>query len=233
MNRDVLELGGIRIEVTRKNIRNINIRVYPSGEVKISAPLRVSLTAVRSFALSKRDWISRQQQNASNSRRASSTEYVDNEKQCVWGKRYMLKVIEREGSPDVRLESDILLLSVTPGTGREKKQAIVSAWYKEQLKNTIQFLYDKWKHVIGVDVEKFSLRQMRTRWGSCSPRSRRIRINTELAKRPVECLEYVMVHEMVHILEPSHNQRFRELMGTFMPEWRCRRNELKLFSNSV
>lgn len=222
-----LQLGDITVEVVLKDIKNVHLSVYPpAGRVRISAPLRMKLDTIRIFAISKLDWIKRQQEKLRCQERETPREFLDRESHYLWGKRYLLKVIETEAAPVITLKHGQMRLQVRPGTKVEQRQAIVDAWYREQLRAALPPLADKWESLMGVKVARFFVQRMRTRWGTCNPRRRSIRLNTELAKKPRECLEYILIHEMVHLLEPSHNARFVRLMDHFMPKWRHFRDRL-------
>lgn len=216
-----IKLGDIAVDVVFKKIKNIHLSVYPpTGSVRIAAPSRMSLETVRIFAISKLGWIKKQQKQIQEQPRETPREYLDRESHFVWGKRYLLKVVERNLLPMVELKHSQMLLQVRPGTNEKMKQAIVEAWYRQQVKEALPGLIAKWEPLMGVRVKRFYVRHMKTRWGSCTPARQSIRLNTDLGKKPPECLEYVVVHEMVHLLEPSHNQRFKALMDQFMPNWR-------------
>jgi len=216
-----IELGDIEVDVVKKDIKNIHLSVYPpAGKVRISAPLRMDIDTIRVFAITKLGWIKNQQKKLREQQREKPREYLDRESHYVWGKRYLLKVIEKEAAPEVELKHSNMLLQIRPATSDEKKQEILDTWYREQLKEAIPALITKWQPLMGVEVEKFFVRRMKTKWGSCSPGSKSIRLNTDLAKKPPECLEYIVVHEMTHLLEPTHNARFITLMDQFMPKWR-------------
>ena len=222
-----IDLGEVSADVILKDIKNVHLSVCPpNGRVRISAPRRMSLETVRVFAISKLGWIKRQQAKLREQERETDREFLDRESHHVWGKRYLLTVVEHERPPQVVLSHDRMLLHVRPETSEEKKQDVVDAWYRQQLKKAIPPLLERWEPRIGVEVERFFVRRMKTKWGSCNPRARTIRLNTELAKKPEECLEYVLVHELVHLLEPTHNSRFVALMGRFMPHWQTCRQEL-------
>jgi predicted metal-dependent hydrolase len=222
-----IELGEIAIEVVKKDIKNIHLSVYPpAGRVRISAPLRMDLDSIRLFAISKLGWIKQQQQKLREQERESPREYLDRESHYVWGRRYLLQVVESDGAPAVELKHRKMHLRVRPGTGDEKKQAIIEEWYREQLKQAVPSLVAKWEPLLGVKVERFFVQRMKTRWGSCNPGKGSIRLNTDLAKKPSECLEYIVVHEMAHLLENTHNDRFVALMNRFMPKWQFYRTEL-------
>jgi predicted metal-dependent hydrolase len=222
-----INLGEIAIEVVRKKIKNIHLSVHPPlGRVRISAPLRMSLDTIRVFAITKLAWIKKHQQKLHEQVRETPREYLDRESHYFWGKRYLFKVEEKESTPYVSLQHNRMVLHVRPGSSDERKRDILGEWYREQLKIAVPGLIAKWEPLMGVRVEKTFFQRMKTKWGSCNYRSGNIRLNTELAKKPPECLEYVVVHEMAHLLEHSHNSRFIALMDQFMPSWRNHREEL-------
>ncbi len=222
-----IELGEITIDVVKKNIKNLHLSVYPpTGKVRISAPLWMDLDKIRVFAITKLGWIKSHQQKLREQDRETPREYLDRESHYVWGKRYLLKVEERDAAPDVELKHNTMILRLRPATSKERTQAILDGWYREKLKGVAVKVIAKWEPLMGVKVEKLFVQKMKTRWGSCNSRIGRIRLNTELAKKRPECLEYVIVHEMVHLLEPSHNKRFQSLMDQFMPKWQFYRSEL-------
>jgi predicted metal-dependent hydrolase len=222
-----LKLGEIAVDVTRKDIKNVHLSVYPpTGKVRISAPLRMNLDTIRLFAISKLGWIRQQQKKVIQQERESPREYLDRESHYVWGKRYLLNVIEKNAAPAVELNHSRLVLQIRPAADEAKKRAILDEWYRSQLKAAAPALIAKWKPLMGVKVERFFVQKMKTKWGSCSHRAATIRLNTDLAKKPRECLEYIVVHEMVHLLEPTHNSRFIALMDQYMPGWRSHREML-------
>lgn len=222
-----IKLGDIAVEVVQKDIKNIHLSVYPpAGRVRISAPLRMNLDTIRVFAISKLDWIKQQQKKLRGQERETPREYLDRESHYVWGKRYLLKVIESDEAPGVELKHSQMRLLVRPGASEEKKQAVVEEWYRAQIKQVVPALIAKWEPLVGVKVERFFVRRMKTKWGSCNTGSGSVRLNTELAKKPPECLEYIVVHELVHLLEPTHNHRFTTLMDQLLPNWRVCRDEL-------
>jgi predicted metal-dependent hydrolase len=224
---NTIELGDLAVNVVRKNIKNVHLSVYPpAGNVRISAPLRMNLDTIRVFAISKLDWIRHQQQKLRNQVRETPREYIDRESHYLWGKRYLLNLIETDAPPQLELQHDCILLRVRPGADIIKKRAIVDEFYRQQIAAAIPPLITKWERLMGVSVASFTVRKMKTKWGSCTPALQTIRFNLELAKKPAECLEYVIVHEMVHLLEPSHNYRFIALMDSFMPKWRFYQAEL-------
>lgn len=216
-----IQLGDLGVDVTRKDIKNVHLSVHPpTGRVSISAPTHMDLETVRLFAISKLDWIKSQQEKIRSQDRETPREYLERESHYLWGKRYLLEVDEKDRPPAVTLVRNRLILSVRPGTDTEKREAILEEWYRVQLKAAIPPLTEKWQKLLGVEVEAYYVRRMKTKWGSCSPGRQTIRLNTELAKKPRECLEYLVVHEMVHLLEPTHNKRFVSLMDHYFPHWR-------------
>ncbi len=222
-----LRLGDIAVDVVLKDIKNVHLSVHPpTGRVRISAPLRMNLDTIRVFAISKLDWIRQQQRKLRGQERETPREYLDRESHYVWGKRYLLSVVQRDLAPSLALKHSRMILTVRAGTDAAAKEAIVAQWYREQIRAVASDLIAKWAPLLGVSVGRVFVRQMKTKWGSCNPRARTIRINTELAKKPTECLEYIVVHEMLHLLEPTHNARFVALMDQFMPKWQFFRQRL-------
>lgn len=220
-------LGDIAVEVVKKDIKNIHLSVYPPyGRVRISAPKRMNLDTIRVFAVSKLDWIKRQQKRMRAQERETPREYIDRESHYVWGKRYLLTVLESDEAPAVELKHNRMCLRVRPGATEEKKQAIIEEWYREQIKQAVPELFANWEPRVGVTVARFFVQKMKTKWGSCNHGARTIRLNTDLARKPRECLEYIIVHEMTHLLAPTHNARFISLMDQFMPKWRFYRGKL-------
>ena len=196
------------------------------GKVRISAPARIKLDTIRLYAISKLDWIKQQQRKLREQEREPQRDYLDRESHYLWGKRYLLAVIEEEAAPTVELKHRKMLLRVRPGSDEELRHEILAEWYRIQLKEKVSPLIAKWEPLIGVKVQGILVRRMKTKWGSCSPGHSTIRLNTDLAKKPPECLEYITVHEMVHLLEPTHNRRFVSLMDQFMPKWQHYREML-------
>jgi predicted metal-dependent hydrolase len=222
-----LHLGEITLDVTLKDIKNIHLSVHPpTGAVRISAPARMSLETIRVYAISRLPWIRQQQRKFREQERETPCEYLDRESHYVWGRRYLLVIREEDREPGVELSHRRLVLRVRPGTGVEARDAVLSRWYREQIRSAAVPLIGKWEPVLEVRLERFFVQRMKTRWGSCNSAARTIRLNTELAKKPEVCLEYIIVHELVHLLEPTHNPRFVALMDRFMPDWRFHRDEL-------
>ncbi len=215
-----IHLGDMDIEVTFKDIKNVHLSVHPpAGRVTISAPTHLSPDTVRVFAISKIAWIRTQQRKIREQDREPEREFIERESHYVWGTRRLLSISEQDAPPSVVLKHKALILHVRPGTTPEKRQSIAEAWYREQVKAAAPHLFAKWEPVMGVKIARLHVQRMRTRWGSCNPKAASIRLNTELAKKPPECLEYIVVHEMAHLLEPTHNARFVALMDRFLPRW--------------
>lgn len=222
-----IKLGEIVVHVVKKDIKNLHLSVYPpTGSVRISAPLRTKLDTIRIFVISKLDWIKRQQNKQRDQERESPREYLDRESHYLWGKRYLLKIIEEDRFSKVEIKHRQIYLRVCVGASEEKKRSILEDWYRIQLKKVVPSFISKWELLMGVKVERFFIQKMKTKWGSCNPRSKSIRLNTELAKKPQEYLEYIIVHEMTHLLEPTHNHRFTALLNQFLPKWNFYREEL-------
>jgi len=222
-----LKLGNMAVDVHFKNIKNVHLSVHPPlGRVRVSAPTRMSLDTIRLFTISKLSWIKLQQRKLQKQERETPREYLERESHYLWGKRYLLAVRKTDDSPSVELKHSRMLLHIGPKTDQAKRQEILEHWYREQLKLKAPPLIAKWEKLMHVRVKKFYVQRMKTKWGSCNPSIGSIRLNTELAKKPRECLEYIVVHEMLHLLEPTHNERFIKLMDKFMPKWRFYREGL-------
>lgn len=227
MNIKQIEISGFPVEVVFKDIKNIHLSVHPpTGRVRISAPARLSIDVIRVYAISKLAWIKKQQVKFQNQERETKREYLDRESHYVWGRRYLLTVNETNQVPVVELRHNQMLLTVRPGSGMDKREAVVSAWYRDELRDAVAPLVEKWELQLGVKANRIIVRRMKTKWGSCNPHTRNIHLNTELAKKPRECLEYVVVHELIHLLEGHHNDNFQIYMNKFLPSWRLLREEL-------
>src|SRR5713101_3506705 len=199
-----VKLGDIEVDVVLKDIKNVHLSVHPpTGRVRIAAPKRMRIDTIRVFAISKLDWIKQQQTKLRTQERETPREYVDRESHYVWGKRYLLTLSERDKASCVKLTHSRMLLSVRPGTDEDKRQALVEEWYRVQLREAVPALLARWQPLLGVRLERFFVQRMKTKWGSCNDEAGTIRLNTELAKKPGECLEYIVVHELVHLLEPT------------------------------
>lgn len=222
-----INLGDIAVDVVKKDIKNIHLSVYPpAGKVRISAPLRMDIDTIRVFAITKLAWIKNQQKKLREQERETPREYLDRESHYVWGRRYLLTLVEKDAAPTVELKHSKMILQIRPEASEGKMQEVLEGWYRAQMKEAVLVLVEKWEPLMGVKVQRFFVQKMKTKWGSCSPDSKSIRLNTDLAKKPPECLEYIVVHEMVHLLEPTHNNRFIALMDQFMPKWRFYKDQL-------
>ncbi|CAN5526215.1 SprT family zinc-dependent metalloprotease [soil metagenome] len=222
-----IQLGTFDADVVFKDIKNIHLSVHPpAGRVSISAPHRMKLDTIRVFAISKLAWIKQQQRKIREQDREPPREYLERESHYIWGKRYLMTLIERNEPPCIQLKHNKLVVQVRPGTDTLKRQAIVDAWYRDLIRQAVSALIAKWEPQLGVSVTRFFVQHMKTRWGSCNTVAGSIRLNTDLAKKPRECLEYIVVHEMAHLLEPTHNARFIALMNRYMPNWQLQRQLL-------
>lgn len=219
-----LQLGDIAVDVVLKDIKNVHLSVYPPlGRVRIAAPRRMSLETIRGFAIEKLPWIKRQQQKFRAQDRETPREYCNRESHSVWGKRYLLKVIYEDAVPTVILTPRQMILRLRPGAHDYTQEAVVAQWYREQIKAAVPDLLAYWEPKIGVQVARVFVQKMKTQWGSCNPLHYSMRLNTDLAKKPPQCLEYIVVHELMHLRERHHNDRFMALMDEHLPQWRqCR-----------
>lgn len=227
-----ITVADLRIEIVRKNVKNLRLTVYPpDGRVRIAAPLHVNDAAVRQFVLAKLAWIKKHQAKFVKLVRSAPIEYISGESHYYQGKRYLLNVIYQPGAPKVVISDQTTLdLYVRPGSDSVQRQRVMTAWYRHQLKAQIPPLIEKWQPIMGVTVQAWGVKQMKTRWGTCNIKARRIWLNLELAKQAHHCLEYIVVHEMVHLLERLHNTRFKAFMDQFLPPWRRYKEELKCVS---
>lgn len=223
----VVRVGELRIEVVRKDIKNVHLSVHPpNGRVRIAVPRHVSDDAVRAIAIGKLGWIRRRRTRLQEQAREAPREYVDRETHYVWGRRCLLRLVERDGPPKVEWQAQRLTLTVRPGTEAVRRGEILEAWYRDQLRTACAELVPQWEERLKVRADHCYVQRMRTRWGSCNQMNRSIRLNTDLAKKPRACLEYVLVHELTHLLEPTHGPRFVALMDRFLPGWEHRRELL-------
>lgn len=217
-----ITIAGIKVEVVRKDIKNLHLGVYPPhGRVRVAAPLVVSDEAVRLAVIDKLGWIKRQKSRFAEQLRQSQREMVNGESHYFLGRRYRLRVHEHDSPAKVVIRGVASLdLFVRHGTHSEQREAILLRWHREQLKALIPPLLDKWQPILGVQAAAWGIKKMKTKWGSCNPTARRVWFNLELAKKPVQCLEYIVVHELVHLLERHHDERFTALMEAHLPQWR-------------
>jgi len=223
-----ITIGGLAVEVVRKDIKNLRLGVYPpNGRVRVAAPRVVSDEAVRLAVIGRLDWIKRQQAKFADQPHQSQHEMVNGESHYFLGRRYQLRVLPYTGPPRIRCsDADFLDLFVRPETTAEQRRQFLECWYRARLRERIPPLLAQWQPVLGVRVTDWGIKKMKTRWGSCNIHARRVWFNLELAKQPVHCLEYVVVHELMHLLERNHGARFQALMDRHMPAWRSYREEL-------
>lgn len=218
----------ISIDVVRKDIKNMHLAVYPpNGRVRIAVPLRIDDEAVRLFVISKIGWIRRNRSRYMSQYRETPREYVDRESHYFQGKRYLLRVTEQDAPPKVVIKNKTYIdLYVRPGSTIEQRRTVLNDWYRKELRKTLFLLIERWEPVIGVKVGELGIKLMKTRWGTCNIEASRIWINLELAKKPESSLEYILVHEMVHLLERHHNDRYLAYMEKFLPSWGFLKDEL-------
>jgi predicted metal-dependent hydrolase len=224
---ETIQLGEITITVTRKDIKNVHLSVHPpNGRVTLAAPTGTRPEVARAYAVSKLGWIRDQQAKLRGQAREPARQYVDRESHYVWGRRYLLSVKEAEAKPSVRLGHRDITLTVRPGSSRAKREEVMQEWHRSLLHEVVPGLIGKWEARLGVEVAGYFLQRMKTKWGSCNHRAQNIRLNTELVKKPKDLLEYVVVHEMLHLVAPTHSERFVGLMSEHYPTWREARAEL-------
>lgn len=222
-----LTVRGIDIDIVYKDIKNLHIGVYPPiGRVRVAAPTRLDDDAVRLAVIQRLPWIKRQRDSLRSAERQSEREMVTGESHYVWGIRRRLKVVERPGRPHFEIDGERLVLYAPSATTAEKRRDYLDAWYRDQLRHAIPDLVSKWEQVLEVTVSKWSIRRMKTKWGSCNRETGHIWFNTELAKKHPDCLEYIVVHEMMHYFERTHGERFTALMDQHLAGWRSLRDQL-------
>lgn len=222
-----LEIGGVSVDVIRKDIKNLHLSVYPpTGRVRIAAPSRISLKAIRAFAITRLTWIRRHQRKVIMQEREPPREYIDRESHYVWGERVMLKVVERELSPTVSLKHRTLTMQVRLNADATSREQLLAGWYRDQLRERAISSLDRWQAHLGVTASTLFVRRMKTKWGSCNPHTGNIRLNTELAKKPAECLDYVILHDLAHLRVRLHTSEFFGLLDSAMPHWKMVRHLL-------
>ena len=224
---ETIRLGNIAIAMTCKNIKHVHLSVHPPrGRVSLVAPTGTRLEVARAYAISKLGWIRDQQAKLRAQARETPRRFVTRESHYLWGRRYLLSVVEEDHKPSVRLDHRRLTLIVRPGSAQAKREEVMHEWHKRLLHEAVPGLIKKWEAKLGVAVSGYFLQRMKTKWGGCNTRAGTIRLNTELVKKPKDILEYVVVHEMVHLVEPTHSERFISLMTQHYPAWRIARAEL-------
>lgn len=221
-------VSDIVIDVVRKDIKNLHLAVYPpTGRVRIAAPLNVDDEAIRLFAISKLSWIKKNQVKQISQERQTERQFISGESHYYKGRRYLLNVVNHSGHPKVQIRTKKYVdLFVKSDYNSGQRERVLTNWYRKNLKEMIPPLIEKWEKIIGVEVAEWEVKIMKTKWGTCNREAKRIWLNLELIKKPEICLEYIIVHEMVHFLERNHTQRFIDLMDKFMPQWRSHRKEL-------
>jgi predicted metal-dependent hydrolase len=224
---EMFRLGEISVAVTRKDIKHVHLSVHPpAGRVTLVAPTGTRLEVARAYAVSKLGWIRNQQAKLRGQARETTRKYIERESHYLWGRRYLLTITEKEASPRVTLDHRRIELTIRRRSNQSKREAVIHAWHKSLLHQVVPALIRKWEPRLGVTVSKYFLQRMKTKWGGCNHRDRNIRINTELVKKPKDLLEYVVVHEMIHLIEPTHSERFLALLTKHFPVWREARKEL-------
>jgi predicted metal-dependent hydrolase len=223
-----IEVSNFSIDVIRKSIKNMHLSVYPpTGRVRIAAPLNVDDEAVKLFAISKLAWIKKNQRKFEMQDRQMPRVFEQRESHYFEGKRYLLRITEQNAPPRVEIKTKIFIdLFIRPNATIEQRQNCINEWYRKQLKNKIPQLIKKWEPIIGVTVSDWGVKQMKTKWGTCNIEQKRIWINLELAKKPYNCLEYIIVHEMIHLIERHHNDNFLAHLDKYLPKWKLYKDEL-------
>ncbi len=225
--KSLLQVGDIEVEVVRKDIKNVHLSVHPpKGRVTVAAPAYMKPENIRLFVIAKVTWIREQQKRLQLQDRETNKVFLNRESHYVWGQRYLLKLIEVEAPPSIELKLGKMIFQTRPGTDVIKKQEILDEWYRRLVHEAVQAKIAKWEKKLGVVANRVFVQKMKTKWGSCNPSAGNIRLNTDLAKKPPECLEYILLHELLHLIEPSHNEKFIKLMGHVMPKWRSHRQLL-------
>lgn len=225
--QETIELGDVHIVLTRKDVKHVHLTVHPpSGRVTLVAPPTTRTEVARAYAITKLAWIREQRRKLNAQARETPRKYVSRESHYLWGRRYLLAVTEVDEKPQVKVAPNKLTLRVRPGSGTERRAEVMHEWHKAQLHAIVPVLIRKWERKLGVRVAGYYLQRMKTKWGSCNADKRNIRLNTELVKKPKDLLEYVVVHEMAHLLVPSHSERFVTILDQHWPQWRESREEL-------
>ena len=226
MNQTI-KFGELTIRLTRKDVKNVHLSVHPpDGRVTLVAPKATRLEVARAYAIAKLGWIRNQQAKLATQAREPVRQFVDRESHYLWGRRHLMTVARKDMKPFVSLDHKRIALTVRPGSDAQKRADVIHAWHKSLLHEVVPVLIRKWEPKLKVKVAGYFLQRMKTKWGSCNHRAGHIRLNTELVKKPKDLLEYVIVHEMIHLLEPTHSERFIEILGKHYPTWREARAEL-------
>lgn len=222
-----IRIGDLQVQITLKNIRNVHLSVHPpNGRITLTAPTSTRLDVARAYAISRLGWIREQQRKLKNQARESPRQFVTRESHYLWGRRYLLTVVQRNAKPRVTLDHKRITLTVRPGSTAKKRAEVIQEWHRTLLHQAVPTLIRKWEAKLGVKVTGYFLQRMKTKWGSCNHKAGHIRLNTELVIKPKDLLEYVIVHEMAHILERTHTDRFIAMLDKYHPFWREARAEL-------
>ncbi|MGH9176403.1 MAG: M48 family metallopeptidase, partial [Vicinamibacterales bacterium] len=224
---ETLQLGDVVIAVARKNVKHVHLSVHPpNGRVTLVAPTDTRLEIARAYAASKLHWIREQRDKLQAQPREMPRQFIERESHYLWGRRHLMSVIERDGKPGVSLDHRRIALSVRPGSSQAKRAEVIHEWHKTLLHQEVPAVIERWEPRLQVEVNGYFLQRMKTKWGSCNRAARNIRLNTELVKKPKDLLEYVVVHEMAHLVEPTHSDRFIAILDEHCPTWRDARTEL-------
>ena len=224
---ETIRLGDITIDMTRKDVKHVHLSVHPpSGRVTLVAPKATRLEVARAYAASKLGWIRDQQAKLRGQAREMPRDFVERESHYLWGRRYLLSVRAEETKPSVRLSHRSITLTVRPGSTLAKRESVMQEWHRSLLHEVVPEMIRKWESRLGVKVTGYFLQRMKTKWGGCNHRARNIRLNSELVKKPKDLLEYVVVHELLHLIEPTHSEKFLSLLSKHCPAWREARAEL-------
>ncbi len=227
-------IDGVEIEIVQKRMKNMNLRIYPpQGRVRVAAPTRLSFKAIQAFIISKIVWIKAKQIEVKNRKIAPKLEFISGENHCFFGKKYLLEVLENQPKNAVKLEGELIKIFSKKTLNIKEREKLLDGFYRVELRKIIPQYITIYQEKMLVNVAEFQIKKMKTRWGTCNSKARRIWISLELAKRPIECLEFIIVHEMTHLLERKHNKRFYALMDKFLPSWRECEKQLRQLGHSI
>ena len=224
---EIIKLGEVTLLVTIKDIKNVHLTVHPpDGRVTLTTPTGTRLEVARAYAISKLGWIREQQKKLENQDREAPRQFIERESHYLWGRRYLMTIDYEDAKPYVSLDHKRVTLNIRPGSDAKKRAEVIHEWHKSLLHREVTFLIKKWEPKLKVKVAGYFLQRMKTKWGSCNHLAGHIRLNTELVKKPKDLLEYVIVHEMAHLIEPTHSDRFIAIIDEHYPPWREARAEL-------
>jgi predicted metal-dependent hydrolase len=227
ISEEQIKIANMTIDVIRKDIKNMHLAVYPpTGRIRLSVPQKADPEMLRLFAISKLGWIKKHIKSFNEQPRESKRTFQNGESHYFLGKRFLLNIQPANGFPKVTKSGNKLLLHIKENSTLEERSNVVKEWYRKELKKLVPQLIEKWESEMGVKSNSWGVKIMRTKWGACNTEEKRIWINLELAKKPINCIEYIVVHELVHLLERNHNEKFVKHMDQFMPKWRQYRDEL-------